>query len=73
MMLMPGEDDNMTDEALWETLPVSYFPSHISIYLHISAHLSLYISPFLSSAHQEMQICSLPFGLLVTRTTGHAL
>lgn len=22
--LMPGDDDNMSDEAIWETLPVSH-------------------------------------------------
>ena len=23
--LMPGDDDNLTDEAVWETLPVRYY------------------------------------------------
>lgn len=23
--LMPGDDENLTDEAVWETLPVRYY------------------------------------------------
>ncbi|CAI5501481.1 unnamed protein product [Closterium sp. Naga37s-1] len=35
MALMPGEDDNMTDEALWETLP--HFAVAVSMIFFMAA------------------------------------